>query len=147
MKVEIPLSFGRIRGHGVRWPLSFIYTSNIPVILVAALLANIQLWGKLVENWAVSSGSKILNFISVYLIGQTDTVNAGHGLVYWATPPAKKRAPRPTREGFAIDRTGDDRGDQVLGTSGGAQVGGGSALRNPDPEDVVVPRALGVEQQ
>src|SRR3989344_4386419 len=44
MKVEIPLSFGRIRGHGIRWPLSFIYTSNIPVILVAALLANIQLW-------------------------------------------------------------------------------------------------------
>src|SRR3989338_8929121 len=35
MKVEIPLSFGRIRGHGIRWPLSFIYTSNIPVILVA----------------------------------------------------------------------------------------------------------------
>src|SRR3989338_5631684 len=39
MKVEIPLSFGRIRGHGIRWPLSFMYTSNIPVILVAALLA------------------------------------------------------------------------------------------------------------
>lgn len=47
MKVEIPLSFGRIRGHGIRWPLSFIYTSNIPVILVAALLANIQLWASL----------------------------------------------------------------------------------------------------
>ena len=47
MKVEIPLSFGRIRGHGIRWPLSFIYTSNIPVILVAALLANIQLWARL----------------------------------------------------------------------------------------------------
>ncbi|MBR9692399.1 preprotein translocase subunit SecY [Candidatus Woesearchaeota archaeon] len=43
MKVEIPLSFGRMRGHGVRWPLNFFYTSNIPVILVAALLANVQL--------------------------------------------------------------------------------------------------------
>ena len=43
MKVEIPLSFGRIRGHGIRWPLNFLYTSNIPVILVAALMANIQL--------------------------------------------------------------------------------------------------------
>lgn len=47
MKVEIPLSFGRVRGHGIRWPLSFIYTSNIPVILVAALLANVQLWTRL----------------------------------------------------------------------------------------------------
>ncbi len=51
MKVEIPLSFGRIRGHGIRWPLSFMYTSNIPVILMAALLANIQLWGRLLERW------------------------------------------------------------------------------------------------
>ena len=51
MKVEIPLSFGRIRGHGIRWPLKFIYTSNIPVILIAALLANIQLWARLLESW------------------------------------------------------------------------------------------------
>ena len=51
MKVEIPLSFGRVRGYGIRWPLRFMYTSNIPVILVAALMANIQLWAKLLENW------------------------------------------------------------------------------------------------
>jgi len=50
MKVEIPLSFGMVRGHGIRWPLSFIYTSNIPVILVAALSANFQLWAKLLNN-------------------------------------------------------------------------------------------------
>ena len=43
MKVEIPLSFGRVSGYGVRWPLNFLYTSNIPVILIAALLANFQL--------------------------------------------------------------------------------------------------------
>src|SRR3989344_4926939 len=51
MKVEIPLSFGRIRGHGIRWPLNFLYTSNIPVILIAALLANVQLWARLLEKW------------------------------------------------------------------------------------------------
>jgi preprotein translocase subunit SecY len=51
MKIEIPLSFGRIRGHGIRWPLHFIYTSNIPVILVSALMANMQLWATLLEKW------------------------------------------------------------------------------------------------
>ncbi len=51
MKVEIPLSFGRVRGHGMRWPLNFFYTSNIPVILVAALLANVQLFARLLDNW------------------------------------------------------------------------------------------------
>src|SRR3989339_687950 len=50
MKVEIPLSFGMVRGHGVRWPLSFFYTSNIPVILVSALIANIQLLGNFLSN-------------------------------------------------------------------------------------------------
>lgn len=50
MKVEIPLSFGRIRGHGIRWPLKFVYTSNIPVILIAALFANVQLWARLLES-------------------------------------------------------------------------------------------------
>ncbi len=51
MKIEVPLSFGRIRGHGIRWPLQFLYTSNIPVILIAALIANIQLVAKFLENW------------------------------------------------------------------------------------------------
>ena len=50
MKIEIPLSFGRVRGYGIRWPLRFIYTSNIPVILIAALMANIQLWARLLQN-------------------------------------------------------------------------------------------------
>ncbi len=51
MKVEIPLSFGRVRGHGIRWPLKFLYTSNIPVILISALLANVQLWAHLLQSW------------------------------------------------------------------------------------------------
>ncbi|MEK6875311.1 MAG: preprotein translocase subunit SecY [Nanoarchaeota archaeon] len=52
LKVEIPLSFGRIRGYSVKWPLSFFYASVIPVILTAALIANLQLLGGIVENAA-----------------------------------------------------------------------------------------------
>ncbi len=51
LKVEIPLSFGRLRGYGIKWPLQFFYASVIPVILTAALVANIQLFGGLLENW------------------------------------------------------------------------------------------------
>lgn len=47
IKVEIPLALGSIRGFARRWPLNLIYTSNIPVILIAALLANLQLVGSL----------------------------------------------------------------------------------------------------
>ena len=51
LKVELPLSYDRIRGYGIKWPLSFFYTSVIPVILVSALAANIQLFGSLLQNW------------------------------------------------------------------------------------------------
>ncbi|MBI4441170.1 preprotein translocase subunit SecY [Candidatus Woesearchaeota archaeon] len=70
MKVEIPLSFGRVRGHGIRWPLSFVYTSNIPVILVSALIANIQLWAQLMQKWGYpvlgtfNGGSPATGFVS-----------------------------------------------------------------------------------
>lgn len=52
LKVEIPLSFDRLRGYSIRWPLQFFYASVIPVILVAALSANLQLFGGLIQNWA-----------------------------------------------------------------------------------------------
>lgn len=86
MKVEIPLSFGRVRGHGIRWPLNFFYTSNIPVILVAALLANVQLWARLMQNWAESSGSALISTISGY-IGTYSGQSATGGFARYITPP------------------------------------------------------------
>ncbi len=75
MKVEIPLTFGRVRGYGFRWPLHFLYTSNIPVILVAALMANVQLWARLLQNW----GFPILGTFQ----GQVPA----SGLVQWVAYP------------------------------------------------------------
>ena len=50
MKVQIPLAFASVRGFARSWPLKLTYTSNIPVILIAALLANIQLIGHAVAR-------------------------------------------------------------------------------------------------
>ena len=50
LKVEVPLSYDRLRGYGIRWPLSFFYASVIPVILSAALIANLQLFARLAES-------------------------------------------------------------------------------------------------
>ncbi|MFA6088978.1 MAG: preprotein translocase subunit SecY [Candidatus Woesearchaeota archaeon] len=74
MKIEIPLTISRIRGYSYRWPLNFIYTSNIPVILVAALLANIQLWARLLQNW----GHPIL--------GTFSGSSPASGFILWVTP-------------------------------------------------------------
>ena len=83
MKVEIPLSYGKVRGYGIKWPLRFIYTSNIPVILTAALFGNLQIFARLLENATANSTNKFLEFLSVYVLGQTNTVKAGHGIVQW----------------------------------------------------------------
>jgi len=51
LKIEIPLTYDRIRGYSMKWPLQFFYASVIPVILTAALIANLQLFGGLLQNW------------------------------------------------------------------------------------------------
>ena len=89
MKIEIPLSFGRVRGYGIRWPLNFLYTSNIPVILIAALIANIQLWARLLE----SKGYPIL--------GTFAGSQPVSGLVSWLFPPNLVQA--IITGGFSLD--------------------------------------------
>ncbi len=47
MKIELPLAYGKARGLGARYPIKFLYVSNIPVILASAVILNIQLLGLL----------------------------------------------------------------------------------------------------
>jgi preprotein translocase subunit SecY len=46
-RVELPLAHGRVRGARGRYPIRLIYASNIPVILMAALLANVNMFSLL----------------------------------------------------------------------------------------------------
>jgi len=90
LKVEIPLSFGRIRGYGVKWPLAFFYASVIPVILTAALMANVQLFGGIMENAAtpcftgeVCTGmAKIASYFTTFL-GRFVQGQPISGLAFW----------------------------------------------------------------
>jgi preprotein translocase subunit SecY len=50
MRVEIPLTYGRFRGARGRYPLKFIYASNIPVIFASILMANVQLWARMLDR-------------------------------------------------------------------------------------------------
>jgi preprotein translocase subunit SecY len=66
----------------MKWPLQFFYSSNMPVILTAALVANIQLFGSLLENWlqhptilgGFSNGQAISGF--AYWLGNSNIVEA-----------------------------------------------------------------------
>jgi preprotein translocase subunit SecY len=45
--IELPLAHGKVRGARGRYPIRLIYASNIPVILMSALLANINMFALL----------------------------------------------------------------------------------------------------
>lgn len=77
LKVEVPLSYDRLRGYGVKWPLQFFYASTLPVILVAALSANLQLFGSLFESWLGHP-----TFLGGFQNGQ-----AVSGLAFWIGTP------------------------------------------------------------
>ncbi len=77
LKVEIPLSFDRLRGYSMKWPLAFFYASNIPVILTSALVANLQLFAGLFENWLGRPT----------LLGSFQGGIPVSGLAYWLSAP------------------------------------------------------------
>jgi preprotein translocase subunit SecY len=84
IKVNIPLSFGRVRGFGIKWPLNFVYTSNMPVILVAAMLASMQFWGLMMFH----AGLPILGTYERRNVGGGYREVPVSGLVKYMTPPS-----------------------------------------------------------
>jgi len=87
-RIELPLAHGGARGARGRYPIKLIYASNIPVILMAALLANVSMfamlfwqhpsfmnWPLLGHNWMVgfyepsSSGGqlRVMGGLAYYL--------------------------------------------------------------------------------
>jgi preprotein translocase subunit SecY len=56
IRVEIPISHGSVRGHGRirgavgKYPLKFVYASNMPVILTSALLVNVSLFANVFQK-------------------------------------------------------------------------------------------------
>jgi preprotein translocase subunit SecY len=83
IRVDIPLTW-RVRGLGIRWPIKLLYTSNIPVILVAALIASMQFWGIMMYK----SGFPILGeFEQVPTAGGGLQDQPKSGLVMYLSPP------------------------------------------------------------
>lgn len=71
-RIEIPLAHSAVRGARGRFPVKLIYASVLPMILVRALQANIQMVGIILAGRGVTflgefSGSKPLNGIMYYL--------------------------------------------------------------------------------
>jgi len=78
IRIDIPLVFSAMRGFGRTWSLKLFYTSNIPVILTAALIANFQLMGRIGLDPATSCG-----FLACY--DKNGSIISG--VMYYLTSP------------------------------------------------------------
>ncbi|MDP8003432.1 MAG: preprotein translocase subunit SecY [Caldisphaera sp.] len=72
MRVEIPVTSSRLRGIRSRIPLQFIYVTNIPILLLAILVADLQLFETPIQRF--------LGISSLFYKGYSD-------LVYYLSPP------------------------------------------------------------
>ncbi|MGZ7096171.1 MAG: preprotein translocase subunit SecY, partial [Methanobacterium sp.] len=75
MRVEIPLSYGGVKGARGKYPLRFIYASNMPVILTSALLLNVQLFATLFQK------------LGIPILGTISQGRAISGIAYYLSTP------------------------------------------------------------
>lgn len=76
MRVEIPLSYGGVKGARSKYPLKFVYASNMPVILTSALLLNVQLFAGIFQS------------VGFPILGEVSQGQAISGVAYYLTTPS-----------------------------------------------------------
>jgi preprotein translocase subunit SecY len=84
-RIELPLAHGTARGARGRYPIKLIYASNIPVILMAALLANVSMFSMLFWSQPAFQHVPILGhnwMLGYYAAGKT---HPSGGLAYYVS--------------------------------------------------------------
>jgi len=95
-RIELPLAHAKVRGARGRYPIRLIYASNIPVILMSALLANINMFALLFYTHPTLSRLPLVGhqwWIGVYQPGSAHPVAGGawylsnlNGINSWFIP-------------------------------------------------------------
>lgn len=82
IRVEVPITSARFRGFSAVYPIKLLYVSNIPVILVAALLANLNFFTQLFWVRIGGMAGPYLSWLGTF---EGDRLTGG--LLYWITSP------------------------------------------------------------
>jgi preprotein translocase SecY subunit len=91
IRVELPITSIKYRGFQGVYPIKLLYVSNIPVILVSALGANVTFLARILSNYVGSSPPWWFHYLAVFPPPSTNatTVNTNPigGIVYYMTSP------------------------------------------------------------
>jgi len=87
-RVELPIKFQKQRGQFTKFPIKLFYTSNIPIILQAALVSNLYFLSQMLYNRY--PGNIFINLLGQWQ--QRDGIRGGNnvpvgGLAYYMSPP------------------------------------------------------------
>ena len=95
-RIEIPLAYRGYRGFKGKYPMKLLYVSNIPVILVNALYANLLFFGQLIsgpDSGLRGQGNDFwLDLFGTFQRQDTGAGTGGYlvpksGLIYYLSPP------------------------------------------------------------
>jgi preprotein translocase SecY subunit len=85
--IDIPIVSTKYRGFTAVYPIKLLYTSNIPVILSSALLANAVFMGQMLwANYNPENANPVFNWLAQYDPGHQSSTPTG-GLLYYITSP------------------------------------------------------------
>ncbi len=89
IRVELPITSIKYRGFQGVYPIKLLYVSNIPVILVSALGANVTFFSKLINNYVGLNPPWWFHYIAVFPTNSTSTASSYPigGIVYYMTAP------------------------------------------------------------
>ncbi len=85
IRVELPITSTRYRGFQGVYPIKLLYVSNIPVILVSALAANVTFFTRILHNYVGASSGSWVNYLGVW--GNANSSYPTGGLVYYMSAP------------------------------------------------------------
>jgi preprotein translocase SecY subunit len=84
--VDIPIVSTKYRGFTAVYPIKLLYTSNIPVILASALLANAVFMGQMLwANYNPDNSNPLFNWIAQFDPQQSQSPTGG--ILYYITAP------------------------------------------------------------
>lgn len=87
LRIEVPIQHARVSGYTAKYPIKFLYVSNIPVIFASVVFTNIYFFSTMIwSKFNPTNTNPLLNAIGMFNATQAGAIPMG-GLAYYVTSP------------------------------------------------------------
>ena len=87
VRIEVPIQYARVSGYVAKYPIKFLYVSNIPVIFASTLFTNIYFFSNIIwSRFNPTNTNNMLNMIGMFNATESGVYPIG-GIAYYLTSP------------------------------------------------------------